>query len=262
MRQSSDSGPLEPTSGWGRRLHPKRRLVDFFAHSPSPLPPLSRPENLTRDPVVSRIEAALLTSREPISPRRLMKLCDLPDTGEVRRGVDRLGQLLRQGESAFIVEEIAGGYQLLTRPDLRSWLEPICQVQSDVPLSGPMLETLAIVAYRQPINRADIEAIRGVQVGEILRHLLDKGLVRLAGKEESLGRPFLYGTTPKFLQAFGLRNLNELPMVESLARPPAPPSAVSEPADEGTGEPDDEEEEDSEDDEDVWDEDEEDEESE
>jgi segregation and condensation protein B len=75
------------------------------------------------------------------------------------------------------------------------------------------------VAYRQPICRADIEAIRGVQVGEILRHLLEEGLVRLVGKDESLGRPFLYGTTPKFLQWFGLRHLNELPMVESLAKP-------------------------------------------
>jgi segregation and condensation protein B len=96
-----------------------------------------------------------------------------------------------------------------------------------------MLETLSIVAYRQPICRADVEKIRGVQVGEILQHLLEKGLIRLAGRDASLGRPFLYGTTRKFLQAFGLRNLNELPLSELLTRPAeaaSPASTEPEPA--------------------------------
>lgn len=174
-------------------------------------------QKLVRDAGLTRLEAVFLASDEPLSPRRIQKLAGLSDTGEVRRQVQRLAEILRADGSAFYVAEIAGGYQLLTRPDLRPWLDRICQVQSDTPLSGPMLETLAIVAYRQPICRADIEAIRGVQVGEILRHLLDRGLIRLAGKEETLGRPFLYATSKKFLQAFGLRNLHELPMVESLA---------------------------------------------
>ena len=162
---------------------------------------------------------------EPLSPQRLVKLTGLPDTGEVRRQVERLSAMLRGDRSAFYVHEIAGGYQLLTRPDLRKWIDRICRVQMDAPLSAPMLETLAIIAYRQPICRADVEAIRGVQVGEILRCLMDRGLVRLAGKEETLGRPFLYATTKKFLQTFGLRHLHELPMAESLAAPGATDSA-------------------------------------
>lgn len=186
-----------------------------------------RPDSnrFVRDAGLARLEAALLWADEPLTPQRLVKLTGLPDTGEVRRQVERLSAMLRADRSAFYVHEIAGGYQLLTRPDLRKWIDRICRVQMDSPLSAPMLETLAIVAYRQPICRADVEAIRGVQVGEILRCLMDRGLVRLAGKEETLGRPYLYATTKKFLQTFGLRHLHELPMAESLAAPAATDSA-------------------------------------
>lgn len=216
-----NGAPIPPARG-------RRTLVDYFGEKVSSQGPVSHADALTRDAVVARVEAALFISHDPISPRRLMKVCGLPDTGEVRRAVTALNELLKRGASAFVVEEIAGGYQLLSRPDLRPWVERLSQVQSETPLSGPMLETLAIVAYRQPICRADVEAIRGVQVGEILRNLLETGLIRLAGKDDSLGRPFLYGTTPKFLQVFGLRNLHELPMAEMLAPPPpeAPPEAT------------------------------------
>lgn len=216
-RQASANIP----AAWKRRATPPRQLAGFISGQGGKLIVLAPLDgnNLARDPVTARVEAVLLASHEPVSPRKLMKFASLPDTGEVRRRVQHLSELLRKGGSSFYVEEIAGGYQLLTRPELRPLLESICRIQSDVPLSGPMLETLAIIAYRQPICRADIEAIRGVQVGEILRHLLDKSLIRLAGKDDSLGRPFLYGTTPRFLQHFGLRNLHELPMVESLAKP-------------------------------------------
>lgn len=179
-----------------------------------------------RDAVLARLEAVLFASQEPLTPRRLMKLTGLADTGEVRRQVHRLDGLLQAERSAFFVDEIAGGYQLLTRPEPRVPLERICQIQSDTPLSGPMLETLAIVAYRQPICRADVEAIRGVELAEILRHLLDRGLLRIAGKEETLGRPYLYATTRKFLQVFGLRSLHELPMVEALRVEPASTTAA------------------------------------
>lgn len=234
-------GSLKPNRvppAWDARTGRRRSLVEFLkVESAAPLFPIER-DPLERDPIVARVEAALLSSREPITPRRIMKLCDLPDTGEVRRSIERLSQLLDRGGSSFRVAEIAGGYQLLSRPDLRPWLERVCRLQGDVPLSGPMLETLAIVAYRQPICRADVEAIRGVQLGEILRHLLEKGLIRMVGKAETLGRPFLYGTTTRFLQVFGLRNLNELPLAESLGRPIGGAPNPSEPAEEGDGEAD------------------------
>ncbi|MBY0586329.1 SMC-Scp complex subunit ScpB [bacterium] len=204
---------------WQKAARSLRRLVDFLPAPSSVAIFPFLPAEHERDERVARVEAALFSSREPLSVRRLMKLASLDDADQVRDAVMTLRGLLERSNSAFQLEEIAGGYQLLTRPDLRRSLERVCQIRHGAPVSGPMLETLAIVAYRQPICRADVEAIRGVQVGEILRHLLDDGLIRLVGKEESLGRPFLYGTTPRFLQVFGLRHLNELPMVESLAKP-------------------------------------------
>ena len=214
------------STGWNRRIAPPRVLSDFISTNKPQVTQGEERELFIRDPLLARVEATLLASREPVSPRRLVKVVGLADTGEVRRQIQRLSDMLRDNGSAFYVEEIAGGYQLLTRPELRPWLEKVCRTQSDIPLSGPMLETLAIVAYRQPICRADVESIRGVQVGEILRHLLDKGLIRIAGKEDSLGRPFLYGTTQQFLQVFGLRNLHELPMVEALAKPTGKPVEI------------------------------------
>ena len=187
-----------------------------------------------RDVVAGRVEAALFAADEPVTPRRLARLADLADTGEARRQVQRLNQLYARDRSAFYIEELAGGYQMLTRPDLRPWLDRVFDPRDALQLSGPTLETLAIVAYRQPICRADIEAIRGVQVGEILKQLMDKSLVRFAGRDESLGRPYLYGTTRAFLEAFGLRNLHELPLLELFRQPPGgaakkTPSPSSEP---------------------------------
>lgn len=177
---------------------------------------------LVRDATLQRVESVLLAAEEPITPRKLVQLADLTDTGEARRMIAKLNEWYQRDGTAFYVEEVAGGYQMLTLPDLRPWLEQVSRTHDELQLSGPTLETLAIVAYRQPICRADIEAIRGVQVGELLKQLMDKGLVRYDGRDESLGRPFLYGTTKRFLQLFGLRNLHELPLVELLAKPTAP----------------------------------------
>ncbi len=117
--------------------------------------------------------------------------------------------------------EVAGGFQLLSRPKFAPWLRRI-HGQAEVRLSAPAIETLAVVAYRQPILRADIEAIRGVQCGEILRQLMERDLVRIVGRSEDLGRPFLYGTTRQFLQVFGLRHLDELPRPELIRREQPP----------------------------------------
>jgi segregation and condensation protein B len=117
--------------------------------------------------------------------------------------------------AAFQVEELAGGYQLLTRPEFHPWLVRLRRTAGEPKLTGALLETLAIVAYRQPIMRADLEAVRGVRCDEALRQLMERGLVRIAGRDDSLGRPVLYGTTKKFLQAFGLRDLRDLPPVDA-----------------------------------------------
>jgi segregation and condensation protein B len=140
-------------------------------------------------------------------------------TAEVRRLVARLQTLYDEDGTAFQVEELAGGYQLLTRPEYHPWLARLRRVGADLKLTPATRETLAIVAYRQPITRADLEAVRGVQSGELLRQLMEKGFVRIAGRDDSLGRPVLYGTTKKFLQAFGLKSLRDLPSVADLTPP-------------------------------------------
>jgi segregation and condensation protein B len=174
---------------------------------------------LTRDARLSQVEAALFAADEPLSTRRLAAVAGLADSTEARRLVRKLQALYDKDGTAFQVEEIAGGYQLLSRPEYHPWLIRLRRTGNDLRLSVAARETLAIVAYRQPIMRADIEAIRGVQCGELLRLLMEKGLARIAGRHDSLGRPVLYGTTKKFLQVFGLKSLDDLPQVEQL-RPP------------------------------------------
>ena len=179
---------------------------------------------LARSPQVAAVEAALFATDEPLPARRLAAAAGLADAAAARRLVRKLQALYDQDGSAFRVEELAGGYQLLTRPDLHTWLVRLKRTGNDLRLSAAMRETLAIVAYRQPIMRADIEAIRGVHTGEVLRQLLEKGLVRIAGRDPSLGRPVVYATTRKFLQVFGLKNLRDLPQAEQF-RPPAKATA-------------------------------------
>jgi segregation and condensation protein B len=176
---------------------------------------------LGRDPRLAAVEAALFAADEPLTVRRLAQAAGLGDVAEVRRLVRRLQSFYEEGESAFEVEEVAGGFQLLTRPEFHPWLARLRRAGNELRLSAPARETLAIVAYRQPIARADVESIRGVQCGEVLRQLMEKGLVRIAGRDDSLGRPVLYGTTKKFLQAFGLKTLRDLPQAGEL-RPPEP----------------------------------------
>lgn len=169
-----------------------------------------------RSPKLARLEAALFAADGPLNTRRLAQVASLADGTEARTLIRQLNELYDTGGTAFRVEHIAGGYQLFTRPEFDPWLSRRHRRPTHVQLSGPALETLTIVAYRQPVLRADVEAIRGVQCDEMLRQLLDKGLVRIAGRDRSLGRPILYGTTRKFLEVFGLRSLEDLPMAEQL----------------------------------------------
>ena len=174
---------------------------------------------LARDARMARVEAALVAADEPLTPRRLAAAAGLADAAEARRIVEQLQALYDQDDTAFQVEELGGGFQLLTRPKYHPWLARLRRTGPEVRLTPAARETLAIVAYRQPITRADVEAIRGVQSSDMLHQLMDKGLVRIAGRDDSLGRPVLYATTRKFLQVFGLRSLRDLPQAQELAEP-------------------------------------------
>jgi len=170
--------------------------------------------------VESVIEAVLFASDEPLTPARL---ANIVETGikQIREHIGNLNAKYRTSKNAFRIEQIAGGYQMLTLSPFNYWLKKLLRARSESKLSPAALETLAIVAYKQPVIRADIEVIRGVAVGEVIRGLMYKGLVKIVGRAEVLGRPMLYGTTKKFLEVFGLNSLKDLPKVEELKRPPS-----------------------------------------
>lgn len=165
----------------------------------------------------ARLEAALFLAKEPIPSRRLAQLADLTDASRVRALLRDLNHRYLADNSAFGVVEVAGGYQLRTRPEFAAWLFRLQEVPIEVRLSPAAMETLSIIAYRQPIPRAKVEEIRGVQTGEILRQLLEMDLIRVAGRMDEPGRPFLYGTTKRFLQVFGLVKLDDLPRSDELS---------------------------------------------
>jgi segregation and condensation protein B len=165
---------------------------------------------------MARLEAALLVAGSPLSARKLADAAMLPDVAEVQALIDRLNRAYDQARTPFRAERVAAGYRLMTRPRFAPWLDRLHQRPARIKLSLPALETLTVVALKQPITRADLEAIRGVQSTEILKQLMDRGLVKIVGEEDSLGRPYLYGTTALFLEQFGLRSLAELPAPERL----------------------------------------------
>jgi segregation and condensation protein B len=181
--------------------------------------PKSLADGQDAEPTIeSVVEAVLFASDEPLSAERL---ANIVETGvrQVRQHIQALNDKYQANNNAFRIEQIAGGYQMLTLSAYNLWLGKLLRARSDSKLSPAALETLAVVAYKQPVMRADIEAIRGVATGELIRGLMYKGLVKIVGRAEVLGRPILYGTTKKFLEIFGLNSLKDLPKVEELKKP-------------------------------------------
>jgi segregation and condensation protein B len=181
------------------------------------------------------LEALLFSTHHPLTAGRLAELLDLETTKPIRDAIKALNEQYDSGNRAFRIEQVAGGYQLLTLPTFGEMLKKFHQKEGDAKLTKAALETLAIIAYKQPILRADIEAIRGVACGETIRSLMEKHLVKIAGRAEEPGRPILYGTTKRFLELFGLNSLKELPQNEDSKAfaPPAQqqPAPESEPKD-------------------------------
>jgi len=171
-----------------------------------------------RSEELARVEAALFLAREPLTVRRLAKLARLDDGTRARALVRELRQLQEASGSAVRVESIAGGFQLLTRAAFGPWVKRLLEQPAGGRLSTASLETLAIVAYRQPVTRAEIESIRGAGSEELLRQLLERDLVAIGGRAEELGRPNVYVTTRRFLGAFGLARIEDLPPVDAAPR--------------------------------------------
>ncbi len=174
------------------------------------------PRSVSSETIASRVEAVLLTSDRPLTASRLAEMIaqavgGLHPVEEVESAVESLNQVYDATGRSFRIERVAGGYRMMTRPEFGSVVAATARSRDAGRLSQAALETLAIVAYRQPITRADIEAIRGVACGDILRSLLERRLVKIVGRAEELGRPMLYGTGREFLEAFGLASLKDLP---------------------------------------------------
>jgi segregation and condensation protein B len=193
---------------------PHQRLTRSLLHDNAGSADLAH----VRDPLMARVEAALFGAEEPMTRRALSALVESPRSTDSDRAIAALQVALDSEGCAFQIVELAGGFQLLTRPVYFSWLARLRQGAGEGRLTATLLETLAIVAYRQPIMRADLEVIRGVDCRDSLHELMDRGLVRISGRDESLGRPILYSTTKRFLQLFGLRDLSDLPPLETVKK--------------------------------------------
>lgn len=178
------------------------------------------------------IEALLFASDAPLSAADLARVDERLDEDTVQAVIDELRAEYDAGERSFSIYEVGGGYQLLTRPEFVAVLDRYQTVPQPAKLSMPALEVLAIIAYRQPIGRAEIEDIRGVSSTGVLRTLQDRALIETVARAEGLGRPLLYGTTRRFLEHFGFRSLEDLPRPDELpvvlrSRPVSPPQPAA-----------------------------------
>ena len=169
---------------------------------------------MQRDQAKSIIEAMFFVTDKPLFVNEIKGALEEVDTREIKEIIAELAKEYESSSRAFRLKEIAGGYQIVTDPMLAPWLKKLYKTSGADRLRGPSLETLAIIAYKQPVSKAEIEAIRGVNVDGVLKTLIERNLIRIAGRKETVGRPIIYGTTSEFLQYFGLNSLEELPKLE------------------------------------------------
>lgn len=191
------------------------------------------------------VEALLFAAPKPLTPRQIANLLNKSNETHgadfhlfrevaeerIEEVVAQLAAEYAESARGLVVQQIAGGYRLGTRPEAATWVRQLFDETRPAKLSQPALETLSIIAYRQPISRADIEAVRGVAVDGVVTTLLERRLIKLAGRSEAPGRPLLYETTHEFLECFGLRHLDELPNADELRHIQIrPPQAAEEPS--------------------------------
>ena len=162
------------------------------------------------------LEALLFAAEEPLPVRRLSAMIEEATPALIADLVRELNAEYLRESRAFQVQEVAGGFRVVTRPEYATWVRELRGAGASPRLSQAALETLSIVAYKQPVTRAELESIRGVAVEGVLKTLVERELVRIVGREEGLGRPLLYGTTDHFLEYFGLPSLDALPRPDEL----------------------------------------------
>lgn len=177
--------------------------------------------------LINIVEVLLFITDRPLSSRRLKDVVGEDATeDEIRAAVAELSKRLADSSSPLEIRDVAGGWQFATRADYSAWVKKLYRDKTRLKLSQSALETLSIIAYRQPITRLEIERVRGIESGGVTETLLERKLIKIVGRKETLGRPLLYGTTQEFLKYFGLKHLSELPTIEDFS-PPEESSAVS-----------------------------------
>lgn len=170
---------------------------------------------MSEDNVKTVIEALLFASDQPLTLEKIKEVLEGFQTTDIRRFLEELGQEYEKSNRGIRIAEVAGGFQLITSPNIAPFVKKLYKGRRIERLSRPALETLAIVAYKQPVTKLEMGAIRNVNIDGVISSLLDKELVRVCGRKNAPGRPFVFGTTRKFLEYFGLKSLEELPRIEN-----------------------------------------------
>jgi len=171
-------------------------------------------ENIQR--IKNIIEALLIVSESGLSRKEIQEIVGDVEYREVEEGIRLLKEEYSRDDRAFNIAEIAGKCRIVTKAEYMPWISNLYQSEPDR-LTGPSLETLAIIAYKQPVTRAEIERVRGVNVGGVLKTLLEKDLIQVKGRKDAVGKPLIYGTTGKFLELFGLNSLDDLPALRDFS---------------------------------------------
>jgi segregation and condensation protein B len=206
---SNDEGQRSDAAAAANPTEPTMTVDAMLAAAPA--------EAVASEQLVAIIEALVFASPEPVLPKVLFKLLDTEPREDVDAAVAELKRRYSERGGGLHLVEVAGGLQIVTRPELHEWVRRLFHERTTQKLSIQALETLAVIAYKQPITAAEITEIRGVNTAGVIGTLLERGLVKISGRKQVVGRPFLYSTTRDFLDRFGLKDLNDLPRVEDMA---------------------------------------------
>ena len=204
--REAEAASAETEAACDVNLNGSGQAVRGNGAAPAEAPSISETQELT-----GILEALLFMAADPLPMNRIVALLGAVSKHEVEESLARLQQDYEREGRGLHLAEIAGGYRLVTKPDYAPWIKRLDKIKAPAKLSRSALESLAIIAYKQPIVRAEIEQIRGVETSGVLRTLLERKLVRIVGRKEEPGRPIMYGTTKFFLEHFGLRDLSQLP---------------------------------------------------
>ncbi|MCM8801552.1 MAG: SMC-Scp complex subunit ScpB [Candidatus Omnitrophica bacterium] len=171
---------------------------------------------MSNNNVKSAIEALLFASDKPLNIQQIKEALDSQDTAGIRTAIEELRNEYEINQRGIRIIEVAGGYQMVTAVDFAPFLKRLFKRRRIERLSQPALETLAIIAYKQPLTKQEIQLLRNVNVDGVIKHLLEKGLIRISGRKKAPGRPYVFSTTRQFLEYFGLRSLDDLPKIPQL----------------------------------------------